>query len=220
MSERDRLISGPVTVSSANHTQVSVQDVGRSVDVGTAPHMQANHFIKQTRKYFPRSKLRTYLWAGFSQFRAVVSLIYIACSLGALSILGGDYKIVPGCLLVLAVVWIAVFAQHEVVNRKTLPVVFRQPTINGQRSLNAFYRVTVTELSGLTLENYRAGIGYVQLSGGSVEFQAFNRQAIGNIKRARVFSRGMLYGFTVMALLNIFFLIADPLGLIEDVPAE
>ena len=213
MSERDRLLPGPTTLSGANYTQVSVKDVGRTITIGSAPHMQANHFINQTRKYFPRSKLETYFFACFSLFGAVMRLLFLVSCLGALSLLGGDYKLVPACLFVLCSTGIAVFAQHEVVNRKTLPVVFLQPTIDGQRSLNAFYRVTVTELSGLTLENYRAGVGFVQLAGGSVEFQAFNRQAIENIKRARRFSRIMLALFVCAAVYNLYFLMAVSFGI-------
>lgn len=212
MSERDRLLADPVAIRGTNYTQVSVRDVGQPTTVSTAPHVRANHFIKQTRKYFPRCKLQTYICA-FPLFRCTAMLLFIASCLGALSLNGGYYSAVPAYCFLLCALGIAVFSQHEVINKRSVPVVLLQPVIDGQKMLNAFYRVTVTELSGITLENYRAGIGFLELSEGSVEFQAFNRNALRSIKQARRFSRVMLFLFSCAAVYNLYFLMAVSFGI-------
>ena len=180
MSENDRLIT---ETRGIQHTRIAVEDV---------IYAYSNHFITQSRPYF-RRQLPTYidcvcfLWLTWAMFWAPW--------LGALAHKGGYYKGVPFYCFSDCVIFIGIFCQHEIVNRKSLRIVLTQPVLDGQQKLNALYEVTVTELQGMALQNYRAGVGFVHVSEGKVKFQAFNRKAEQAMICARKTSRCMLIQF-------------------------
>ena len=208
MSERDPLLPH-TAVREVQHTQVTVKDVGKTVRIRNTVYAYSNHFITQSRPYF-RRRLTTYL--DCVCFLFLTRLMFLASFLGALALKGGYFKGTPFYCFVVCAIFIGVFSQHEIVNRKSLPVVLSQPVFDGQLSLNALYEVTITELRGLALENYRAGIGFVNVSEGKVKFQAFNRKAVSAMKRARRNSRCMLVLFFCSACYNFYFIMVHSLG--------
>lgn len=209
MSETDRLI--PVTgARGVQHTRVAVEDVGVSVRIRKSIYAYSNHFITQSRPYF-RRKLPTYIDCAL--FLCFTRLLFVASFLGALTLEGGYFKGAPFYCFFVCAVFIGIFCQHEVVNRKSLRIVMTQPVIDGQRSLNALYEVTITELQGMALQNYRAGIGIVHVSEGKVKFQAFNRKAVHAMICARRTSRFMLFLFFCSACYNFYFMMVHSLGL-------
>ena len=209
MSETDRLL--PVTEArGVQHTRIDVQDVGVSVRLRNSIYAYSNHFITQSRPYFRRNLPR---YIDCALFLCCTRLIFLASFLGALALKDGYYKGAPFYCFLVCAVFIAIFCQHEVVNRKSLPTVLTQPVIDGQRSLNALYEVTITELQGMALQNYRAGIGFVHVSEGKVKFQAFNRKAVQAMNSARSTSRCMLFLFFCSACYNFYFMMVHSLGL-------
>lgn len=205
MSERDPLLAREV-----QHTRISVRDVGVTVRLRNTVYAYSNHFITQSRPYF-RRRLLTYIDCVLFLF--LTRLMFLASFLGALALKGGYFKGAPFYCFVVCAFFIGIFCQHEVVNRKSLPVVLSQPVIDGQLSLNALYEVTITELQGLALENYRAGIGFINVSEGKVKFQAFNREALGAMLCARRTSRCMLFLFFCSSCYNFYFMMVYSLGL-------
>jgi len=209
MSERAPLL--PATEARrVQHTRVQVEDVGVTVRIRNTPYAYSNHFITQSRPYF-RRPLPTYI--DCATFPFFTRLMFLASFLGALALLGGYYKGAPFYCFLVCAVFIGIFCQHEVVNRKSLRTVLTQPVIDGQRSLNALYEVTITELQGMALQNYRAGIGFVHVSEGKVKFQAFNRKAVRAMMRARQTSRLMLFLFFCTACYNFYFMMVHSLSL-------
>ena len=101
-----------------------------------------------------------------------------------------------------------IFCQHEWVNQKTLPIVHKQPFFNNQRGLNKFYEVTITELNGIALQNFQAGIGFVELSQGKIKFQAFNKTAKKHMSDAKCQSRVLLVAYLVASVYNGYFMAA------------
>ncbi|XP_073245672.1 uncharacterized protein [Porites lutea] len=208
MAERDPLIPR-TNATQLQHTRVSVQDVGRTVRLRNTVYSYTNHFIIQSRPYFRRN-LPTYInCICFSYFAWI---FFLASFLGVLAVKGGYFKGTPFYCFVVCAVFIAVFSQHEVVNRRSLPFVLSQPVFDGQESLNALYELTITELQGLALENYQAGIGFIHVSEGHVKFQAFNRHAVGAMHCARRLSRCMLWLFFCSACYNFYFMMIYSLG--------
>ena len=196
MSENDRLIT---ETRGIQHTRIAVEDVCRAFRVRNTIYAYSNHFIMQSRPYF-RRQLPTYidcvcfLWLTWAMFWA--------SWLGALADKGGYYKGAPFYCFFVCAIFIGIFCQHEIVNRKSLRIVLTQPVLDGQQKLNALYEVTVTELQGMALQNYQAGIGFVHVSEGKVKFQAFNRKAEQAIICARKTSRCMLILFLGSACFN------------------
>ena len=207
MSENDRLIT---EARGIQHTRIAVEDVGRAVRVRNTMYAYSNHFITQSRPYF-RRQLPTYidcvcfLWLTWAMFWA--------SWLGALADKGGYYKGAPFYCFFVCAIFIGIFCQHEIVNRKSLRIVLTQPVLDGQQKLNALYEVTVTELQGMALQNYQAGIGFVHVSEGKVKFQAFNRKAEQAMICARKTSRCMLILFLGSACFNFYFMMTSSLGL-------
>ena len=192
-------------VEGVQFRKVEVKETGKSVTVRDTSHARANHYIKQSRPYFPKEKLRTYIdcpnFLNFARGLCVASLF------GAL-VAGGGSRAIPVIFLVACLLFFIIYCQHEMVNQKSLPFVKKQPVFDSQISGNSFYEVTVTELNGVALQNYQAGVGFIALSQGKIEFQAFNRNAIGSMSDARCQSRLMLVLFLAAAIYNCYFMVA------------
>ena len=187
--------------------KIEVKETGKSVTVRDTSHARANHCIKESRPYFPKEKLRTYI--DCPNFLNFARWLFVTSLLGALVAVGLP-KAIPISFLVVCLLLFIIYCQHENVNLKSLPFVLNQPVLDSQRTLNAFYEVTVTELNGVALQNYQAGVGFIALSQGKIKFQAFNRKAIGSMSDARRQSRLMLVLFLVGAIYNSYFIAAYP----------
>lgn len=208
MSERDPLIPQTI-VREIQQTRVTVKDVGKTIMLRNSFYAYSNHFITQSRPYFRRN-LPTYLDCVL--FLYFVWLMFCASFLGALALQGGYFKGAPFYCFVVCAIFMAIFSQHEIVNKRSLPVVLSQPVIDGQIPLNALYEVAITELHGLAQDNYRAGIGFINVSEGKVKFQAFNRRAVRALHQARRTSRCMLFLFFCSACYNFYFMMVHSLG--------
>ena len=204
MSDRDRLIANPgrTQIGRVHAERVEVKDVGITVEVRDEIHAHTNHYIKQSKRYFPNEKLRVYIYCphflkitpipgGFSVFGGIV--VY------------GAPKAIPLFFFVVCLLLFLIFCQHEWVNQKTLPIVHKQPFFYDQRGLNCFYEVTITELDGIALQNYQAGIGFVEVTRGKIEFQAFNKKAKKHMSDAKCQSRVLLLAYLVASIYNCYF---------------
>jgi len=207
MSDRDRLTAYPGRTEVAvlhSSRRVEIKDFDVTAEVRNEIHARTNHYIKQSRPYFPNKKLRGYIYCphflkitpipgGFSVFGAIV--VY------------GAPKAVPLFFFITCVLLFLMFCQHEWVNQTTLPIVHKQPVLNNQESFNKFYEVTITELDGIALKNYRAGIGFVhsKLRWGEIRYQAFNKKAKKHMSDARCRSRILLFAYLVASLYNCYF---------------
>lgn len=207
MSDRDRLIANPgKTELERLHTKrVETKDVGKTVKVRNELHEYTNHYIKTSKPYFPNEKLRVYIYCPH--------FLKIAPIPGGFSIFGGIVvlgapKAAPVCFFVVCLLLFMIFCQHEWVNQKTLPIVHKQPFFNNQRGLNKFYEVTITELNGIALQNFQAGIGFVELSQGKIKFQAFNKTAKKHMSDAKCQSRVLLVAHLVASVYNGYFMAA------------
>ena len=118
---------------------------------------------------------------------------------GFLAVAGGSrYLYLPVAFFVACLLGFSflIYCQREWVNRKSRPFVL-QPVLDSQRTENSLYVVTVTELVGIALQNYQAGVGIVQLSQGKIELQAFSKKAIWYMSNAECRSRLMLGFFFI-----------------------
>ena len=73
--------------------------------------------------------------------------------------------------------FIAFYSQNEMFNRKSLPLVKKQPLKNDLQTLNVLYEVTVAELEMIALSNYDMKIGFLKTNSGRVYFQVFHPAA-------------------------------------------
>lgn len=198
-------------VERVRSTQVTVETTGIGVSIRDSSHAFTNHYIKQSRTYFPNEKLSIYIDCPF--FYTFARLLWFGSLFGILVAAGkSEYLYLPVAFFVSCLLFFLIYCQHEWVNQKSLPVVFKQPVIENQRSENDFYQITITELGGIALQNYEAGVGFVQLSQGKIEFQAFNKRAIRNMSNSKRRSRLMLCLFFLASLYNGYFMVAYTLG--------
>lgn len=207
MSDRDRLIANPgrTKLERVHTKRVEIKDVGITVRVRNEIHAHTNHYIKQSKRYFPNEKLRIYINCPH--------FLKIAPIPGGFSIFGGIVvldapKAVPVFFFVVCLLLFMIFCQHEWVNQKTLPFVHKQPFLSLQKRLNEFYEVTITELDGIALQNYQAGIGFVELTQGKIQFQAFNNTAKKHMSDAKCQSRVLLLAYLVASVYNGYFVAA------------
>jgi len=114
-------------------------------------------------------------------------------------------KGIPVFFLAACLLFMLFYCQHQLVNQKSLSVVFKQPVFAHQENNNGFYEVTLTELDGIALQNYQAGIGFIELSRGKIRFQALSPQAVKYMTDARCNSRLMLLLFVMASAYNCYF---------------
>ena len=207
MSDRDRLVSatGRTEVERVRYTQVKVEEVGETVTLRDEMHAKANHYIKQSRPYFPNEKLPTYIDCPY--FLRIARILCGLSLFGALAASGESIG-VPAFFLTACLLFFLFYCQHQWVNQKSLPVVFKQPVYANQKSSNNFYEVTVTQLDGIALQNYQAGIGFIEVSRGKIKFQAFNAKGKKSMSDAKCHSRLMLLLFAMASAYNCYFVVA------------
>ena len=198
-------------IAQVRSTQIQVESTGFSVNTRDSSHASTNHYIKESRPFFPNEKLPIYI--DFPYFYCFSRLLCFASLLGAMAAGGGSkYLYLPVGFFAACLLFFFIYCQHEWVNQKSLPFVLKQPVIENQRSQNCFYEVTVTELDGIALHNYEAGVGFVQLSQGTIKFQAFNRIAIRKVSNSKRRSRWMLCLLVAASLYNCYFMVSYTLG--------
>ena len=63
MSDRDRLIANPgrTEIERVRSKHIEIKDVGTTVKIRDEIHARTNHYIKQSKPYFPKDKLLTYI---------------------------------------------------------------------------------------------------------------------------------------------------------------
>lgn len=189
------------------YRQIKVEEVGVDTEVRDELHAHANHYIEQSRPYFPNAHLPKYIDCPyFLKIARLVCFASLICTL-VVKISGDVSNAIPVGFFVACLLFFFVYCQHERVNQKSLPVVLKQPVFDSQRTLNEFYQVTVTELDGVALQNYQAGFGFIQLTQGKIKIQAFNRKAIRQMSDAKCQSRLMLVLFLASVIYNGFFYI-------------
>ena len=193
-----------IELGQVKHTEIEVEEVGGSVTIRDEAHAKANHYIKESRPYFPHEKLPIYIDCPY--FLKFASAFCLASVLGIWKVSGGSV-IMQVVLFIGCLAFLTVYGQHELVNQRSLPTVLKQPVLAGQKSTNAFYEVTVTDLEGIALQNYQAGVGFVSVSQGKIKFQAFNKGAKKYMRRAIWNSRLMMVLFSVGAVYNCYFLV-------------
>ena len=170
-----------IELGQVKHTEIEVEEVGGSVTIRDEAHAKANHYIKESRPYFPHEKLPIYIDCPY--FLKFARAFCLASVLGIWKVSGGSV-IMQVVLFIGCLAFLTVYGQHELVNQRSLPTVLKQPVLAGQKSTNAFYEVTVTDLEGIALQNYQAGVGFVSVSQGKIKFQAFNKRAKKYMRRA------------------------------------
>lgn len=193
-----------IELGQVKHTEIEVEEVGGSVTIRDEAHAKANHYIKESRPYFPHEKLPIYIDCPY--FLKFARAFCLASVLGIWKVSGGSV-IMQVVLFIGCLAFLTVYGQHELVNQRSLPTVLKQPVLAGQKSTNAFYEVTVTDLEGIALQNYQAGVGFVSVSQGKIKFQAFNKRAKKYMRRAIWNSRLMMVLFSVGAVYNCYCLV-------------
>ena len=193
-----------IELGQVKHTEIEVEEVGGSVTIRDEAHAKANHYIKESRPYFPHEKLPIYIDCPY--FLKFARAFCLASVLGIWRVSGGSV-IMQVVLFIGCLAFLTVYGQHELVNQRSLPTVLKQPVLAGQKSTNAFYEVTVTDLEGIALQNYQAGVGFVSVSQGKIKFQACNKRAKKYMRRAIWNSRLMMVLFSVGAVYNCYFLV-------------
>lgn len=203
------------SVAHVRSTHVTVESTGVFVKSGGSCHALTNHYIKESRPFFPNEKLPGYIDVPF--FYGLARLVWFASLFGFLAATGMKSKYpfflyFPLGFFIACLLFFFIYCQHEWVHKKSFPVVLKQPIIDSQKTENDFYEVTLTELDGMALQNYESGVGFVQLTQGKIQFQAFNRNAIRNMLNSKRRSRWMLFLFFASSLYNCYVMVSYTFG--------
>jgi len=190
----------PVTTAAdiRRYRETTVESFGREVNISRASvHRFANIFIEESRAFIPGASLPEY--RGVPLWFAILVLAFSFG--GAASLTGAIVLLVADCPM------LVIYFQNEWVNRKTLPIVKKQPLKNDLQTLNAMYEVTQSELEMIALSTYDRAIGFIRVSQGKVKFQVFHPAAFALMDKAKNTSRWLLGMFLFVAVYNIFFIV-------------
>ena len=182
-----------VNVGVVDHTQVSVEEYGRSTTIKHSAFAATNHFIKTSRPFFPNRKLHKYIYCpNMRWFIGFLFLVNFLCPTSWYVCLGMD---------TFNAIFLIIFLQHQIVNCHSMRFVRKQPVMDGLHHWNTFYKLTVHQLQGVFLDRYQAnsGAGFVQLNSGELRFQVFNKVALMYMDHARRYSLVYLLLVVLMA---------------------
>lgn len=190
----------PVTTAAEirRYRETTIENFGQEVNISRASvHSFTNIFIEESRAFIPGASLPAY--RGVPLWFAVVVLAFSFA--GAASLTGAIVSLVADCPM------LVIYFQNEWVNRKTLPIVKKQPVKNDLQTLNALYEVTHSELEMIALSTYDKEIGFIRASYGKVKFQVFHPAALALMDKAKNTSRWLLGLFLFVALYNTLFIV-------------
>ena len=102
------------------------------------------------------------------------------------------------------------------VNRRSLPLVKKQPLKNDLQTLNVLYEMTVAELEMIALSSYDMEIGFLKTNSGRVYFQVFHPAAFHIMDKAKRTSRIMLGVFLFLAVYNTIFTFLYSFKIMKD----
>lgn len=180
------------------YRQTKFESFGHEVNISRASvHRFTNIFIEESKPFIRGESLPVY--SGVPLLFAV--LVLVLSFGGAGSLVGAIVCLVADTPM------IAIYCQNEWVNRKSLPLVKKQPVKNDLQTLNALYEVTHAELEMISLSTYDKGIGFISSSYGKVKFQVFHPAAFALMDKAKSTSRWLLGLYLFVAVYNIFFIL-------------
>lgn len=130
----------------------------------------------------------------------------------------GGAASLPGAVIFLisGFPFITFYLQNEMVNRKSLPLVKKQPVKNDLQTLNNLYEVTVAEFEMIALSSYDTEIGFLKTNSGRVKFQVFHPAAFQIMDKAKRYSRIMLGVFLFLAVYNTTFTFLYSFKILKD----
>ena len=162
------------------YRETTIASFGREVNISRASvHRFANIFIEESRVFIPEASLPAY--RGVPLWFAILILAFSFGGAGSLT--GAIVFLVADCPM------LVIYFQNEWVNRKTLPIVKKQPLKNDLQTLNDLCEVTHSELEMIALSTYDRAIGFVRVSQGKVRFQVFHPAAFALMDKAKSTSR-------------------------------
>ena len=77
-----------IELGQVKHTEIEVEEVGGSVTIRDEAHAKANHYIKESRPYFPHEKLPIYIDCPY--FLKFARTFCLASVLGIWKVSGGS----------------------------------------------------------------------------------------------------------------------------------
>lgn len=180
-------LSEPLLAAGVSQTEIDVNEYGVGVIIKDSAYAATNHYIQQSKQFFPKRKLYKYVY--FQRMRWLVAFLFF------INLLSFDSFYVAIIMDMINLIFLIIFLQHQCVNCCTMHIVRKQPVIEKQRKRNNFYKVCIRELNGVFLENYQRNVGVVALNEQEIELQAFNRVAVMLMNHARCYS--VVYLITV-----------------------
>ena len=112
--------------------------------------------------------------------------------------------------------FIVLYLQSEMVNRKSLSLVRKQPLKNGLLTLNVLYEVTVAKLEMIALSSYDMKIDLLKTNSGRDFFQVFHPAAFRIMDKAKRNSRIILGVFLFLAVYNTIITFLYSFKIVKD----
>lgn len=108
---------------------VQFREPGSTTFVRDADHAHANHYIKMSQEFFPKTTLRPYIDCS-----CLLSASFWLCCASVFGFLGlvTDAKGIPMIFVYICLAIFFIYCQHEWVNQNSLPLVLKQPVIEGK----------------------------------------------------------------------------------------
>lgn len=155
---------------------ISVErEPARSVILRKNIYTRTNFYIQQSRPYF-RATLNTYVNLLWHQW----FFIAVFC-VGLFTLLDPVFAIIWFCL---GIFFFFLYLQHMYVNITTMPYVLSQPSLpdNKLNHSNGFFVISYASYTAMFGETDEASIRGLEVEGGKIKVQAFQKSAMRRMK--------------------------------------
>jgi len=181
----------------AQKTTYGLKEYGQAVKVKESVYAATNHYIRQSRPFFPKKWLCVYVY--FQRMRWLLVLLFF------INLFSFDSLYLALGMDAINLIFILIFLQHQCVNCCTMSYVLKQPVDEKQIPRNTFLEISVRELYGVYAINHQRKIGAIACSEQKVRFQIFNKVAEMLMKHAKRYSNICFLVIICMAAYSGYF---------------
>jgi len=187
-----------VAVGEFQQGRLRVRSVGKRITLSGGIYGHVNHYIRQSRKYFPHRRLRTFAYFYYMPY-IYIALIFpgsLLCFHFTTSLLLAEFHL---CFFLL-------YCQHVYVCLGTLRYVQMQPTApNHSMTLaNEHKEIDFEEYQMRFAATSNVGVGFVTHSAGKIKYQVFRQSSKEQLRRVTAMSlAGVLTSFLAWLVCTI-----------------
>lgn len=184
-----------VCVGEVDRDKITIEATGHRVNLKGELYGDVNFYIRQSRRYFPQRKLRTFVYFYYSH------IVYLV--LFGISFFCWVFFAVGLALAGLNFLFLLMYCQHLHVLLHTMRYVLKQPSVpnNSMTLTNDHIVISVEVFRARFAATDNAGIGLAVQGSGQIKLQVFKKSAMTKMKSATILSACLFVASALMTVI-------------------